>query len=401
MVGKVSKISDQLLLVKAILSNPQIIRVNPSFNIFLMKYMKKFNIVNVGGRLVLHSHLPAINSRAFSRFINEHLLARSEGPTHAQIGVTNACPQNCDYCYNKSRTGRMMDKETMKRVIKDLKDMGVIWLGLTGGEPLLNENIVEIVDAIGDNCAAKLFTGGYNLTKELASDLKKAGLLYVSVSLDHWQEEEHDKIRGCKGSFRTALKAIAIFNEIGGIHVGVSTVFSRSMLHDGQMEEFMQFLIKSGVREAWFSETKPAIEPLWHENVIITEEERMNLIRLQDRQNKQGKITVNYLGHFESGDHFGCNAGHKMVYIDPFGEVSPCVFSPITFGNVKEESVKNIFEKMKELFRPHNCCFVNANYKLFAKYYKGLLPIGKEDTIKMMEEARFGQMPEFFRLYYK
>ena len=88
-----SEISDKLLLVKAILSNPQIIRVNPSLNIFLIKYMQRFNIVNVGGRLVLHSHLPAINSQAFSRFISEHLLARTEGPTHAQIGVTNVCPQ--------------------------------------------------------------------------------------------------------------------------------------------------------------------------------------------------------------------------------------------------------------------------------------------------------------------
>ncbi|MEN6348704.1 MAG: radical SAM protein [Syntrophomonas sp.] len=394
-----SKISDKLLLAKSILSNPQIIRVSPSINIFLTKYMQKFNLVKAGGRLVLHSHLPAINSPAFSRFISEHLLARAEGPTHAQIGLTNACPQNCDYCYNKSRSGQIMDKDTIKRVIKDLKDMGVIWLGLTGGEPLLNKDIVEIVDSIGDGCAIKMFTGGYNLTSQLASDLKKAGLFYVSVSLDHWQAQEHDKGRGCQGSFETALRAINIFNDIGGIHVGVSTVLSRSMLNSGQAEEFMGFLIKLGIHEAWLSETKPAIKPLWDQDVIITEEERHGLIRLQDRYNKQGKITVNYLGHFESGDNFGCNAGHKMVYIDAFGEVSPCVFAPITFGNVSEESVQSIFEKMKESFQPHSCCFVNTNYQLFDRYFKGQYPIGEEDTIKIMKEARFGEMPEFFKRY--
>lgn len=361
--------------------------------------MQKFNLVKAGGRLVLHSHLPAINSPAFSRFISEHLLARAEGPTHAQIGLTNACPQNCDYCYNKSRSGQIMDKDTIKRVIKDLKDMGVIWLGLTGGEPLLNKDIVEIVDSIGDGCAIKMFTGGYNLTSQLASDLKKAGLFYVSVSLDHWQAQEHDKGRGCQGSFETALRAINIFNDIGGIHVGVSTVLSRSMLNSGQAEEFMGFLIKLGIHEAWLSETKPAIKPLWDQDVIITEEERHGLIRLQDRYNKQGKITVNYLGHFESGDNFGCNAGHKMVYIDAFGEVSPCVFAPITFGNVSEESVQSIFEKMKESFQPHSCCFVNTNYQLFDRYFKGQYPIGEEDTIKIMKEARFGEMPEFFKRY--
>lgn len=396
-----SKISDRLLVIKAILSNPQILRVHPSLNLFLVKYMQKFNLENVGGRLVIHSHLPAINSRAFSRFVDEHLLARTPGPTHAQVSVTNACPQNCDYCYNKSRTGKIMDKDATIKVIKSLKDMGVIWLGITGGEPLLNKDIVEIVHAIGDDCAAKLFTGGYNLTPELASDLKKAGLFYVSVSLDHWREEEHDKTTGCRGSFQTALKAIEIFNEIGGFHVGVSTVLSREMLKPHEMEQLIQFLIKSGVKEAWVSEIKPATKPLWDENWVISEEEQTGLIKLQDRINKEGKITVNYLGHFESGLHFGCNAGTKMVYIDTFGEVSPCVFLPITFGNVRDRSLQEIFQEMRQYFYPHDCCFVNSNYQLLARHYKGQMPIGREDSIAIMKEARFGKVPEFYRSYNK
>lgn len=396
-----SKTSDKLLLLKSILSNPQLVKVDPRLNIFLIKYMQKFSLDKAGGRLVLHSHMPALNSAAFSRFVNEHLLAKTEGPSHAQIGLTNACPQNCGYCYNKSRTGRTMNKETIKRVVKDLKGMGVIWLGLTGGEPLLNKDIVEIVDSIGDDCAIKLFTGGYNLTRKMASDLKKAGLFYVSVSLDHWQAEEHDRGRGCPGSFETALRAIDIFQETGGIHVGVSTVLSPSMLTSGEVEEFLQFLIKLGLHEAWLSETKPAIEPLWDKSIIISEEERLALISLQDRYNKEGKITVNYLGHFESGAYFGCNAGHKMVYVDPFGEVSPCVFAPITFGNVNEEALAGIYEKMKESFKPQNCCFVNNSYQLFERYFKGNYPIEKQDTVKMMEEVRFGELPEFFKRYYK
>lgn len=363
--------------------------------------MQKFNPVSIDHRLVLHSHLPALNTAAFKRFVSEHLLARSPGPSHAQIGITSDCPQQCEYCYNKSRSGSNMDKETIKKVVKDLRKMGVVWLGLTGGEPLLNKDIVEIVESAGDGVALKLFTGGYNLNRILASNLIKAGLFYVSVSLDHWREEEHDRIRGCRGSFRTALKAIDIFNKIGGIHVGVSTVLSRSMLQDGQVDEFIQFLIELGVHEAWLSEIKPATQPLWNEEVIITADEQSDLIKLQDRYNKEGKITVNYLGHFECGGHFGCNAGHKMVYVDAFGEVSPCVFSPITFGNVNGESVECIFKTMRQYFRPQNLCFVNTNYDLFARFYQGRMPIERDDTIQLMQHAKFGTMPEFFRLYYK
>ncbi len=394
-----SKILNKWLLIKTILA--QMVKASPSLNLFMAKYMQGFHMVNVGGYLVLHSHLPPINSQAYAKFVREHLLNKTQGPTHAQIGITNVCPQHCDYCYNQSRAGKIMDKDTIIKTIKDLKDMGVVWLGLTGGEPLLNRDILEIVDTIGDDCASKLFTGGYNLTRGLAHDLKKAGLRYVSVSLDDWREEEHDRIRACRGSFKTALKAIEIFQAIGGIHIGVSTVLSKSMLNTGHVDEFIQYLIKTGVNEAWLSEVKPAHNSLWDANTVITEEERQGLLKLQDRYNQQGRITVNYLGHFEGGEHFGCNAGHKMVYIDPFGEVSPCVFAPLTFGNVNHESIKTIFDKMREHFRPQNHCFVNHNYQLFEKYYTGRLPLGKDATLQLMNEVRLGPLPEFFRLYYK
>lgn len=391
---------NKIALVKALLSNIQIIKVQPSINWFLIKYMGKFNLLNIGGQLIIHSHLPSVNSKAFTRFINEHLLARTEGPSHAQIGLTNTCPQNCQFCYNKNRSGELLSTAEIKQIIKELKKMGVFWLGFTGGEPLLNKDIVEIFKSVGDDCAIKLFTTGSNLTEQLAAELKKAGLLYVSISLDHWKEEEHDRIRGYKGAFRTALRAIDIFKSIG-VHVSVSSVISREMLHENQVQEFLKFLISLGIHEAWLSETKPTVEAFWNKASVITEEERLILVSLQDKYNKEGKITVNYLGHFEGGENFGCNAGNKMVYIDAFGEVSPCVFTPMTFGNVLNKSVQAIFSEMKEYFLSENRCFINTNYEFLRKYYKGQFPINKEDTIELMKEIKFNPMSKFSRLYYK
>lgn len=394
-----TKFKNKIALVKALLSNIQIIRVKPSINWFLTKYMGKFNLLNIDGQLIIHSHLPSVNSKAFTRFIDEHLLARTGGPSHAQICLTNACPQNCRYCYNKNRSGELLNKAEIKQLIQELKEMGVVWLGFTGGEPLLNKDIVEIVESVGDDCAVKLFTTGVNLRSQLAAELKKAGLLYVSISLDHWDEEEHDRIRGYKGAFLTALRAIDIFKGIG-VHVSVSAVLSRDMIKGNKVQEFIEFLISLGIHEAWLSETKPTVEAFWNEASVITEEERLSLVSLQDKYNKEGKITVNYLGHFEGGEHFGCNAGNKMVYIDAFGEVSPCVFTPMTFGNIRDKSVQAVFSEMKEHFPSESCCFINKNYELLKKHYKGQSPISKEDTLEMMKEVRFSPMSEFFRLYY-
>ena len=348
----------------------------------------------------MHSHLPPLNSRAYSRFVKHQLIERTSGPSHAQIGLTNACPQNCDYCYNRDRIGRVMDTETIKRVARELKEMGVVWLGLTGGEPLLNKDIVNIVESISDDCAVKLFTTGCTLTPSLALDLKSAGLFSVSVSVDHWNPAVHDKRRNYHGAFSEALKAIDIFKKVGGLDVGVSAVLSREMIRNGETERFLEFLAGLGIDEAWLSEVKPSNDTCFDCSMVITDEERVMLAQLQDRYNADGKMTVNYLGHFEGRERFGCNAGHKMVYVDAFGEVSPCVFTPMSFGNVRQRNTRDIFTEMRSRFPSDSSCFINKNYALLKKYSGGEKVLTTEASLKMMDEVQFGEMSAFFKLYY-
>jgi len=383
---------------RALASNPQVLKAGPRMVRFLYDYMGKFKVQDVGGHLILHSHLPPLNSRAFKRFIDEHLIKKVEGPSHAQVGLTNACPQKCAYCYSRGRKGEPMDTETILRVVRDLREMGVFWLGFTGGEPLLNRDIVRITEDAAADCAVKLFTSGFGLTEELAAGLRDAGLFSVSVSLDHWNEEVHDRGRGFPGAYRTALRAVETFRNVGGVQIGISSVLSKELIRPDKVKEFLGFLSGLGVHEAWLSEAKPSVPAFWSEEFIIPVEERRELARLQDRWNKDGGITVNYLGHFESGSHFGCNAGSKMIYVDAFGEVSPCVFTPLTFGNVRERSLREIFTEMSARFPPSDTCFMNAEYGLFRKYYEGALPLSREHTHGLLEEARFGPPPKFHKL---
>jgi MoaA/NifB/PqqE/SkfB family radical SAM enzyme len=386
-------------LLKTLFSNPQMVRVSPKISFFLLKYLKKFPVVRTGRNFILQSHLPPLNSRAYSRFVTEHLIHRVEGPSHAQIGLTNACPQNCEYCYNKDRKGSVMDTDTICKVIADLKKMGLVWLGFTGGEPLLNRDIVKIAESAGDDCAKKLFTTGCTLTRSLASDLRSAGVFSVSVSLDHWLEEKHDRVRRYEGAFKTALKAIEMLRGLNDIHVSVSTVLPIDLIRENRVEEFIAFLINLGVHEAWLSEAKPSVEEFQKNDQIITEADRLYLCCLQDRYNRDGKITVNYLGHFEGREHFGCNAGNKMIYVDAFGDVSPCVFIPMNFGNVKESPIRSIIEEMKHRFPTEDTCFINKNYRLLSQYGGKELPIDKRDSLRMLDEVMFGPLAYFNRLY--
>jgi len=387
-------------VLKVLWRNPRLLLVRPALNIFFLKYMRRFQAQQVGDNVILHSHLPPLNSPAYARFIDVQLLGRAAGPSHAQVGLTNACPQRCAYCYNRERKGRPLDTGALLRIVRDLKEMGVVWLGWTGGEPLLNKDIVRITEEAADGCAVKLFTTGSTLTPGLAADLKKAGLFSVSVSLDHWNEDIHDANRGVKGAFATALRAIDVFRNVDGLHVGVSAVLSKDMIRTGQTEDFLAFLERLSIHEAWLSETKPSVQEFWNDSHVITEDEHLSLVRLQDRYNKQGRMTVNYLGHFEAREYFGCNAGHKMVYVDAFGEVSPCVFTPLTMGNVRDKPLPEIFKEMKTLFPSEDSCFINKNYPLFQSYSRGRIPLPREDTLEILRRVRFGPLAKFFALYY-
>lgn len=216
-----------------------------------------------------------------------------------------------------------MDTHTILRVIDDLRDAGVGWLGLTGGEPLLNRDLTEIAAQASPDMAVKLFTTRTGLTSSSARQLAAAGVFSVCVSLDHWEPERHNASRRYPRAFAEAVEAGRLLKEVPGLHVGVSSVLSRRLVRSRQTHTLLSFLESLGVDEAWLSEVTPSVEEFWTQELVITEEKRLSLVALQDHYNRRtratGGMTINYLGHFEGAENFGCNAGTKMVYVDAFG----------------------------------------------------------------------------------
>ena len=134
------------------------------------------------------------------------------------------------------------------------------------------------------------------------------------------------------------------------------------------MERLVAFLESLGIHEAWLSEAKPTVERLWRDELVHHRRGApASSCAFQDDYNRRGTgMTINYLGHFEGAETFGCNAGCKMVYVDPFGEVSPCVFIPMSFGNVRERPLADIYEDMRSLFPSEDACFLNKNFGAIA-----------------------------------
>ena len=86
--------------------------------------------------------------------------------------------------------------------------------------------------------------------------------------------------------------------------------------------------------------------------------------------------------------------------MDAFGEVSPCVFTPMSFGNVHSDTVSAIFREMRSHFPSEESCFINRNFRLLQKHSAGEQVLHKAAAALMLQEVTFGEMSTFNRLYY-
>ena len=148
--------------------------------------------------------------------------------------ATRRCNLKCIHCYSSSQNVKYSNELTTdegKKLISDLAAFGSPVLLLSGGEPIIREDIPELAEfAVDQGMRVVISTNGTLLTRELAYTLKKIGVSYVGVSIDG-MEKTHDSFRGVKGAFDMTLKGIRICRD-EGIKVGMRVTMNRRNLSD-------------------------------------------------------------------------------------------------------------------------------------------------------------------------
>lgn len=156
------------------------------------------------------------------------------------IGVTNQCQCHCPHCYaavGERATGMdELSASEIRSVIDQISNMGAIEICFTGGEPLLRNDIVELVDyARKKKMVSKINTNGILLTDDMVRKLKGAGLNWCMVSIDHSGPAGHDSFRGHRGCYEKAMEGLRelVRQEIPS---GITTVASREIIRNGVLE---------------------------------------------------------------------------------------------------------------------------------------------------------------------
>lgn len=271
--------------------------------------------------------------------------------------TTKKCNLNCVHCYRESGmdvdTSKELTTDEGKKLIGEISKAGFRLLILSGGEPLLRNDIIDLVVAAREaRIMPAMGTNGTLLTKELADELNSAGLKGIAISIDSLDEKYHDEFRGQQGAFSKAQEGIE--NALSaGLRVQINMTVT-----DKNQEEFgnvVSYYEKLGVHAIHPFFLVPTGRALSMEEDSLKETAYYSMIQrvlsLQSSTTLELKPTcapqfMPMAKEMGLSQRFtrGCLAGTAYCCILPEGQVNICPYLPVGVGNIREKAFDEIWE---------------------------------------------------------
>src|SRR3972149_7072033 len=257
-------------------------------------------------------------------------------PHHAHWMITRKCNYRCRGCNVwEEQDQRELATEEMKRGLNILKDLGVVEVVLSGGDPLLREDAAEIVEHASNLFVTTVYDNGIMAAKKLEA-LRNVD--FVAISIDSLDEAKNDYIKAVPGAWKKAMKAVETLNN-EGINVSVTPTISQLNLYE--IVDITNYFTQKGI-PVWyclysFDQTKDANQlfRIGHANdeFIIWDKQAMvklcdSLIEMKKKNNKI-LITTKLLKalrrlFLESKRTWNCRALQNFFVIDHLGRIAGC-----------------------------------------------------------------------------
>jgi MoaA/NifB/PqqE/SkfB family radical SAM enzyme/SAM-dependent methyltransferase len=384
-----------------VLSKPPFSKMHPKVATFFKGYLSNEKVVRFNDYYIVNTHFPPYPSRAFDNFVEDFSSIGEVAQRRlfsVTLAVTNRCRYNCWHCYNAGRSQKDIPLFGMKQIAKELGDLRVVNVTLTGGEPLLRSDLDQIAAEFDETTRLTLNTTGDGLTAERACALRDAGIFSIGVSLDSKDPDEHDRMRGRAGAFQTALDAIETASQ-NGFYPYVIAVGTHDFLVPESFWEFMRFAREIGALEVHILEPSATGRLAGNQDVLLNEADRQLLLKYQSQaaQDESMPILSCFL-YLESSQAFGCGAGLTHLYIDGSGQVCPCNLVPLSFGNIIDEPLNLILERMGRHFcKPRPSC---VGHILCKHIHSQNLPLSPQASESICEKhlSRTHDVPLFFKI---
>ena len=251
-------------------------------------------------------------------------------PTTLLAELTYRCPLHCPYCSNPlemSRAEAELSTDDWKRVFTQARDLGVLQLGLSGGEPLVRKDLEELVaHARQEGLYTTLVTSGLGLTRRRAERLKAAGIDHIQISFQDTDQANADRIAGIKLG-RQKQEAASLVKELG-LAFSVNVVLHRGNLD--RLAEIIAFAAEAGADRLELANTQYYGWALKNREMLMptrAQVERSRVIAERALAEYRGRMQIIYVlpDYYEQYPK-PCYGGWGNVYIllTPDGRALPC-----------------------------------------------------------------------------
>lgn len=257
--------------------------------------------------------------------------------------ITNNCNFKCPHC-RAYQINKKENKEIEDRIIDEIIKNEILTVNISGGEPLLNPRVTDIIKRLSDEkIYVGISTNGW-LYKEKREELLKAGLKFIQVSVDG-PKETHEKFRGVKDSFDRAIstlrqaKADGIFTQMN------VTITSNNI---DSLEWNYNKALEIGVDKILYRRVVPAGKAKENSEVLPKKEKYIEKIKELMKLNTNNLIVaiddpIIYALKGDIDENLGCAAGIKSLGISSDGNIYPCIFLRTKVGNINENSLSDIW----------------------------------------------------------
>ena len=274
-------------------------------------------------------------------------------PLFATIETTLGCNYSCVHCYNFDRSlpmptqikGEPLTKNEFLKVIDELCDAGALYISFTGGEALLYPHIFELISRVAQRKSMpRLKTNGHLLTKETCSKLMDAGCSALDISVYGADEESYRDFTGKATSFAKVLEgtrnALALNMEVNFnliLHKGNCMDIKKLIDLASNLKVPYQFSDEITIR---YDGTEDS------QDYGITKDQYNELLSGPHRD---------LFWHDNSDEAYQCSCARNVVGIGLDGIVYPCIGAPISSGDLRKSSFKEIwnnsveFKKIRDL----------------------------------------------------
>lgn len=317
-------------------------------------------------------HHPYIYASIFRDVVGKFFIRHDwVRPRNVVLKLDSKCNARCVFCYAQNDVKGSKERNGLEKwcsVIDQARELGCYTVTLSGGEPTINPDLPFLIRyATRKKMLAFTTTNGIAATPGLIDRLAGEGLAALSFSC-HGPEAFHDRVVGVPGAYRNLVRSAAYAAKNPSLVCRVSHVLTRESARKGYYRDVWEVMKPLGIRTL-------SILP-----VCINSEDDTSLLDPQE---------LDILDAFTENDFVStdlknysvplCPAAREDLFISDFGEVQPCPFIPISFGNVFEESMKEIFIRMQRhaMFAVQSgVCMPARDREFIARYIKPAIAQG-------------------------